>query len=345
MQIHLGLGILQWHPPEKLIRMVQLVEELGYEHFWHGNEKYYRDPWIGLAVAALNSKRLKLGTFIQDAYTLHPALTAVAIATLDELSGGRAMLLMGAGGGGGQALAYVRRKPAVAIREAIQVVRGMWAGERVQVEGQVVRFLGGRLGFAARKDIPIYVASRGNLVLSMAGEVADGVMVATYASPPGVQHALARIDRGLARSGRSRRDIALFSRIDTWIDPDPHVAREAVRKMVAGFLTTSFPDMGFVHAVGLELPQELQAVLAKKDREHSHEHAHLVPDEVVDAFTWTGTTEDVARRIAAVARQGIPNITVLLHPPPGKDEFGAIRRLAEEVKPMVEEMTRDGVAL
>ena len=344
MQIHLGLGILQWHPPEKLIRLVQLAESLGYEHFWHGNEKFYRDPWIGLAVAAMHSRRLTLGTFIQDPYTLHPALTAVAIATLDELSGGRAVLLMGAGGGGGQPLAYERRKPAIAIREAVQVIRGMWSGERVTVEGEIIRFLGGRLHFPARKDIPIYVASRGNLVLQTAGEVADGVMIATYATPQGVQHALERIDRGLARSGRTRREIKLFSRIDACIDADRQAARQAVRKMVAGLLTTSYPDMGFVRAVGLELSPELQGVLAKKNREYSHEKAYLVPDEVVDAFTWTGTPEDVARQIAAVARLGIPNITVLFHPPEGKDELEMIRLLATEVKPMVEEMTRGVVA-
>ena len=60
----------------------------------------------------MNTSRIKLGTFITDPYTTYAALTAVAIATLDELSKGRAVLLMGAGGGGGGALGYHRRKPA-----------------------------------------------------------------------------------------------------------------------------------------------------------------------------------------------------------------------------------------
>jgi 5,10-methylenetetrahydromethanopterin reductase len=342
LKIHLGLGALQWHTPDKLIRMVQTAEALGYENFWYGNEKFFRDPWQGLALAAMHSKRLALGTFIQDPYTLHPALTAVAIATLDEISGGRAVLLMGSGGGGGPIpLAYDRRKPAQALREAVQVIRGMWRGERVFLDGEIIRARGARLGFPARPDIPIYIASRGNVVLQTAGEIADGVMIATYATPRGVQHALSRVERGLARSGRTRADIKLFSRIDTWIDTDRATAREALRHMIAGFLTTSYPDMGFVHANGLELSRELQSVLAKKDREYSWEHAHLVPDEVVDAFAWTGTPDDVAQQIAAVARLGISNITVLLHPPRGKDEFAAIHALAEQVKPAVEELTKN----
>lgn len=341
MNVHLGLGALQWHTPEKLVRMVQLVEELGYDNFWYGNEKFYRDPWVGLTLAATHTQRIKLGTFIQDPYTLHPALTAVAIASLDELTHGRAVLLIGAGGGGGPVpLVYDRRKPATAIREAIQVIRGMWAGQRVYLDGEIIRCHGARLGFPARSDIPIYVTSRGNVVLQTAGEVGDGVMIATYATPPGVQHALSRVDRGLAKSGRARTDVKLFSRIDSWMDADRQRAREAVRKMVAGFLTTSYPDMGFVRAVGLELSTELQAVLARKDREYSHEKAHLVPDDVVDAFTWTGSADDFAHQIAAVVRLGVPNITVLFHPPQGQDEFDAIRTLAQDVKPMVEEMTR-----
>ena len=60
----------------------------------------------------------------------------------------------------------------------------MLRGERVQYDGEVVQFGGGRLNFPARADVPILVASRGNLVLQMAGRYADGVMIATYATPP-----------------------------------------------------------------------------------------------------------------------------------------------------------------
>jgi alkanesulfonate monooxygenase SsuD/methylene tetrahydromethanopterin reductase-like flavin-dependent oxidoreductase (luciferase family) len=69
-----------------------------------------------------------------------------------------------------------------------------------------------------------------------------------------------------------------------------------------------------------------------------------VPDEVVDAFTWTGSVEDVARQIAAVVELGIRDVTVLLHPPSGSDERDGIRALAAEVRPLVMEMTKKGVA-
>ncbi|MBI3979055.1 MAG: LLM class flavin-dependent oxidoreductase [Chloroflexi bacterium] len=339
MRIHLGLGVFQHDTPDALIRTVRRAEELGYESFWYANEKLYRDHWIGLTVAALNSRRLVIGTYVTDPYTQHPALMAAAAATLDELSGGRTILMIGAGGASGVPLALGRRQPALAIREAILVIRRLLAGERVTFEGETVRLLDGHLHLPARKNLPIYVASRGNLILELAGEVADGVMIATYATPRGVQHALSRIDRGLARSGRTWQDVRIISRVDVAIHPDRRVAREAVRTMIAGSLTTSYPDTGFVRAVGLELSPELQAMAARKDREHSQANAHLVPDEMVDAFTWTGTPEDVAGRVAEIVRLGISHVTVMFHPTDAVDEATAIRLMAEQITPMAEAMT------
>ena len=342
MPINLDLALLQMYPPDQLKRVVRLCEDLGYRSFRYGNEKYFRDPWIGLTLAAECSTRLRLSTFVQDPFTLHPALTAVAIATLDELSGGRAELVLGAGGGGGGALGYQRLKPARAIRETIEVVRGMLRGDRVHYEGEVVRFGGGRLNFPARPDIPIYVATRGNLVLQMAGRYADGVMIATYATPRGVQHALAQVDKGLARSGRTRADVAINSRVDAWVHRDPRVAQRALRPMIAGFLTTSYPDKNFVHVVGQEVSPELEDVLAKKDRDHSWANAHLVSDDLLREFCWAGTAEQVAEQMAAVVRLGIADVTVTLHPPHDAtpaDVEEVIRSFAEDVRPLAEKLS------
>ena len=78
-----------------------------------------------------------------------------------------------------------RVQPAKAIREAIVVIRKLWRGEVVDFDGEVVQCRNGRLSFPSRADIPIVVATRGDLVLRTAGEVADGVMIATYVEPEG----------------------------------------------------------------------------------------------------------------------------------------------------------------
>ena len=184
------------------------------------------------------------------------------------------------------------------------------------------------------------VATRGNLVLRMAGEYADGVMIATYATPIGVD---ARAGAGRQGAGPARAARAPTSALTRGSMPgshrDPRVAQAALRPMIAGFLTTSYPDKNFVHVVGQEVSPELEAVLAKKDRDHSWANAHLVSDELLAQFCWAGTPEQVAEQIAAVVRLGITDVTVVLHPPHDAapaDVEEVIRSFAEDVRPMVE---------
>ncbi len=337
-RIRLGLGIWQRHPPDELIAMFRLCEELGYDQIWYANEKFYRDPYIGLAIAAMNTQRVQLGTFIADPYTVHPALTAVAIATLDELSHGRAILLMGASGASAAPLGFGRDKPAVAIREAIEVIRRLLKGEHVTFKGRVVHLDGAKLDMPTRPDLPIYVASRGNLVLRMAGEVADGVMVASYATPNGLKHALALITDGARKARRSLQDLSMISRVDACIDSDDQKAREAVRPMVARLIGSSYPDHSFLDALGLEIPKEFEAIIAKRDHALTSASAHLVPNRILDSFAWAGTAEQVARKVADVVRVGFRNITYLPHPPPGQGPEKIIRSFAEEVIPLATQM-------
>jgi 5,10-methylenetetrahydromethanopterin reductase len=339
MTFRLGVGLLQEHPPARLIEMVRTIEGLGYDDLWYANEKFYRDPWVGLTLAALHSQRLRIGTFIADPYTQHPALIAVAIATLAELAPGRVALIMGAGGAGTQPLGFGRRKPAVAIREAVQIIRQLLRGDYVDFEGDVISFRGGRLSFESRYDIPIFVASRGNLTLKVGGEVADGVMIATYATLQGLQHGLHRVQLGAEAAGRGLHDVEILTRVDVCIHPDRRIALDAVRPMVARMMGSSYPDKSFVEQMGLEIPPELEEVLIKKDHRLTTQAAHLVPDRIVEAYTWAGSAEEVAQRVAEVVEMGITSITFLAHPADDTgDVMPTIRAFAEEVRPRVDAM-------
>jgi 5,10-methylenetetrahydromethanopterin reductase len=210
------------------------------------------------------------------------------------------------------------------------------AGGQVDFKGEVIKFRDGRLNFNPRSDIPIYVASRGDLVLSSGGEVADGVMIATYAEPEGIQHAISRVELGAKHSGRSIEDIKIISRVDACISEDRRLAMDAVKPMIGVFLWTSYPDRKFVHRVGLEVPEKLEEIIAKRDYNLMAPNAHLIPDSFVDKFCWAGTAEDVATKVARVADMGIRDITFLPHPPKGGDRLETIEAFAQRVRPMVE---------
>lgn len=344
MDIKLGLGIhwLESQSREDLVELVREAEAMGYDQLWISNEKFFRDMYVTATLVAENTERVKVGTFVADPYSHHPALTAMAVGTLDDVSHGRAILGMGAGGTGFPVMGIRRIKPARAIEEAVPVIRQLWEGKTVDFKGEVVKVKEGRLNITpARQDIPVIVATRGNLVLQTGGRVADGVMIATYAEPVGVEHALQMVKKGAADAGRVFEELTLISRVDACISQDRRAAYDAVKPMVGVFLWTSYPDRQFVHRVGLEVPDELEEIIAERDYNLMAPNAHLIPDEFVDKFCWAGTPEEVARQVAEVVRMGITNITFLPHPPAGGTIHETVQEFAQTVKPMVEGMMDD----
>lgn len=340
--IGFGIGLLQDLSPRELQQTVSDCERLGYDRLWYANEKFFRDPWIGLTLAARSSSTMRLGTFIADPYTMHPALIAVAAATLDEVADGRFALLLGAGGTGLARMGIPRRRPVQAIREAVEVIRPLLAGETVTYHGETLNLDRLKLSFPARRDIPIYVAARGDKALAMAGAVADGVMIATYATPRGVRHALERVGSGAERSGRTLDDLTLFSRVDGWIDPVGDRARDAIRPMIARLLAASHPDRTFVDAAGVCIPEKLERVIATRHREQAQAAAALVTDDLVDAFSWAGTAADVAARVGEIVKLGIREITFMPHAPDGETVGTGIAAFAKDVIPAVtDQFVRD----
>ena len=342
MDIKLGVG-LHWTGDlnlDDVKQLVQFIDHLDYNQVWVTNEKFFYDMNAMTSIVAQNTNKVQIGTFVADPYSTHPALLAMQINTLDKISNQRAVLGIGAGGTGFPAMGLKRVKPALAIKEAIQVIRRLLAGETVNFQGQVIQCTNARLNVPARADIPIVEATRGELVFKVGGEVGDGVMISTYAEPVGMNVALNEIKKGTDLSGRKLSDLNLIARVDACISENRRQAIDAVKPMIGISLWNSYPDRSFVHRVGLEVPDELEEVIKKRDYNLMKTHAHLIPDSFIDKFCWAGTAEDVAEKVAAVVDMGITNITFLPHPAPGASITDIIREFSTQVKPRVEALTK-----
>jgi len=92
-----GVLLLGELPAKELASLAHRIEEWGYDYLWFADERFFREVYSSLTLCALNTSRIKLGPCVTDPYSRHPALTAQAIGTLDEISGGRAVLGIGAG--------------------------------------------------------------------------------------------------------------------------------------------------------------------------------------------------------------------------------------------------------
>lgn len=319
--------------------LAELAEELGFDTLWHSNQRFYREMFVRMASSAVATSRIGLGGAIAEPFAVHPLLTAQSLATVDELSGGRTTLALGAGGSGFQMMGVKRHKSAKAIREAYTIMKGVLAGEEVTYEGEVISAHQARLQFQLEKPPTLWVATRGDLTLKTAGEYADAVVIATYATPNGVQEAAEIVRQGAARVGRPPEQVRLMSRVDTCVHADWRKAYDGTRIMIARFLWSSYPDRNFIRREGLEVPEDVEALIAKRDYSLVPAAAALVPDEFVRAFTWAGSPDMVAERVAAIHRQtGIEDFGFWALLAPGQTREESLRLIGEEVVPHVQRL-------
>lgn len=333
-----GIGLAGEHPPARLVELARLVERLGLAQVWVSDERFYRDVFVNMTLVACHTRQVRIGSMVTDPFVRHPALTAAAAASVDELSGGRAVLGMGAGISGFQEMGIERVRPARAIKEAVQLIQRLTRGEReVTFEGELIRFRGGHLGFVPLRQVKVYVAGRGPRVLEAGGEVADGVVIGSYASERGIVWGLEHAARGARRAGRRLEDLETVSWLYTSISPDGRQARESVRTGVAVAMWGSRDILG---EIGITLPA---AVLRFMEGHPYHfepallaELASLLPDELVEDFSVAGTAAEVAAKLARIGRLGIGQVALWLFPPGGDDLETVLRPLAAEVIPRVQ---------
>jgi 5,10-methylenetetrahydromethanopterin reductase len=309
----------------------------GFTNLWVFDERFHRDPWVTLGLLAASTERVTLGTCVTDPFIRHPALTGTAIATLFEASGGRAVLGFGAGVSGFRALGIERRAPATRLREAVELVRRLWASPtEFDFEGQSVTFEAARLSFGPIEAVPIMIAGRGPRILSLAGELADQVLVATFTDGPLLDHALARLEEGVERRPANLGALLRGAWIYVCVDDDREAARRAVREGIAVALWGSRP---ILDALGIELPRDLVELMDSRPYAHTPEvikrAAALVPEELIDVCSVAGTAAECTRQLERLASRGFEHFAIWPFPPEGGSVDSVVDRLIADVIPSV----------
>jgi 5,10-methylenetetrahydromethanopterin reductase len=339
MTLRTGLLMLPAYAPARLADLAGLAESTGFDDFWLADERFFREVYACLTLCALRTRRIRLGPCVTDPYSRHPALTAMAIATLDEISGRRALLGIGAGVSGFRELGIDASRSAVAIREAVAVIRALLGGKTVTVKGREVSLTDGRLDFTpARADLPVFVASQRAGGCRVAGRVADGAVMQGAVAAPLVRFLRETVHGAAREAGRDPAAVDLVARLNVCIHDDRRVARDTMRPTLVRSLSAQRPDFFTFATAGLTVPAGLRdKVLALP---YTHEAAPLralapeVPDAFVDACTLTGPPEVIAPEVVRLARSGITEVMVYPLAVDGRIET-TIERFQAEVMPRV----------
>ena len=299
----------------QLCKHAQRAEASGFDAVWLADERFYREAYSTLATIALATTRVAVGPCVTDPFTRHPALTAMAIATLDEISRGRAALGIGAGISGFAELGIRPAKRTRAMREAILLIRTLLRGERSDAVGDVIAFNNGRLSFKPlRTDIPIHIASNGPLGQRTAGAVADGAIMEACGSVIEARAFATEVRRGATSVGRDPSAVRLTARLNSCVAADGRRARDIVRPSVARYLGRGSLKLATAEVQRLTLPQEATAPMANAPyADGIRPYLPLLPlitDRHVDALTLSGTRSEVTARVIELHKAGIDAIIV-----------------------------------
>lgn len=185
-------------PAGDVVAVAVEAERLGYEYCLVADEGFHPDVYACLGAVARATDRITLGV-LTNGYTRHPAVTAAAAATVNELSQGRLVVVLLAGGSMVlNPMGIDRVRPYRVVADTLEALRRLWSGDEVSWQGRTCALDRARLGMG-RQDIPVWIASRGPRLLDLAGRQADGVVLTVK---PDLGAALSLVASASADAGR-----------------------------------------------------------------------------------------------------------------------------------------------
>jgi probable F420-dependent oxidoreductase len=323
-----GFTLKPDHSIPATLELTKVAEDAGFDYGWlFDSHVLWREPYPLLTLMAEHSTRLRLGTCVTNPGTREPSVTASALATLDELSGGR----MDLGIGRGDSARRVLGKAPITLahtEEAILVIKALVEGRSVSYEGTELQ-----LPWAGRWTLPIWVAGYGPMALAMTGRVADGAIL-QLADPDLIRWFAGQIREAAVAAGRDPAAIRIQAAAPLHVGPVDD-CRERTRW---------FPALVSNHVVDLvnrypreQLPESLTGYITDRTGYDYHHHAEVgssnagfVGDEVTDRFCVLGDASQVVDKLVELEAAGVNQFNVYLM---NGDELEQLRTIGRDVIP------------
>jgi probable F420-dependent oxidoreductase len=310
-----GVTVLPDPPYQRLIELLQLAEEHGFEYGWtYDSHVLWQESTPTLALAAAATERIKLGHMVTNPGTREPTVLASAYATLQDISDGR--MVMGIGRGD-SARRYINQKPVRVgpFEDALRMIKPFMNGERVvwndtEIELSWVR--------PELPPIEMHVAGYGPKVLAVAGRVGDGVII-QLADPDIIEWTMGTARKAAEEAGRDPAQLKCIVCAPSHISDDLAAAREQVRwfpAMVSNHVRDLIARYG---ADGSVVPKALTDYVPSETHydydEHSRvgaKHGAFVSDEICDRFCVLGTPEQAIEKLAELESIGVDQFNIYL---------------------------------
>jgi 5,10-methylenetetrahydromethanopterin reductase len=309
MADRVALYLQDAHSLQDAIKYVQYAESRGFEAVWQAESRLVRDAIVPMAAFAATTTRIKIGSGVINNWTRNAAVIAATYLTLDDLAPDRIICGIGAWWDPlAQKVGINRTKPLLAMRETVTTVRDLLARKRVTFHGEFVHLDDVELdvvhGRKEPRNVPIYIGATGPKMMALTGEIADGAVLNYLVSPQYNDGALAQLEEGAKLAGRSLDEIDRPQLVVCSVDSNRKKALDGARKLVTQYLGQQ-PHIMKASGVKQELLDEIAQVLTWPATEEQIEQAmRLVPDDVVQMITASGTGQEVKAKVREYVAAG-----------------------------------------
>jgi probable F420-dependent oxidoreductase len=305
-----GFTLKPEHSLERTVALTKQAEQAGFTYGWlFDSHVLWREPYPLLTLMAQATTRMRLGTCVTNPATREPSVTASALATLNEISGGRMDLGIGRGDSARRVLG---KAPTTMkdLEQAVHVIRALAEGRSIEFEGAMLE-----LPWSPGHPLPVWIAGYGPVALKLTGRIADGAML-QIGDPDLIRWFVSQVRASAEEAGRDPGSVAVMAAAPAHVG-DVADARDRTRW---------FPALVGNHVVDLvnkypreDLPPELTAYV--RDREgydylHHAEvgssNASFVTDEIVDRFCLVGSVDQHIARLRELADAGVDQFNLYL---------------------------------
>ncbi len=297
------------HDLREGMKLAQFAEQNGFEAVWQAESRLVRDAIVPMAAFAAVTERIKVGSGVINNWTRNIGLLASTFLTLDDLAPDR--IICGIGAWWDPLAANVgikRRKPLLAMRETIEVMRRLLAMENVTFEGEFHQVKGIELdvvhGRREPRNVPIMLGATGPKMMELTGEIADGAVL-NYCVPPEYNHtALARLTAGAEKAGRTLDDIDRPQLVVCSVDNDKSKALDGARWLLTQYIAQQ-PHITKASNTPQETVDQIQSILGwPATKEQIQEAMKLVPDDLVQRITASGRPDEVKAKVREYVANG-----------------------------------------
>lgn len=297
------------HPIREGMKLAQFAERHGFEAVWQAESRLVRDAIVPMAAFAAITERIKVGSGVINNWTRNIGLLAATFLTLDDLAPDRIICGIGAWWDPlAKNVGIERRKPLLAMRETIDVMRRLLAMENVTYHGEFHQVEGIELdvvhGRREPRNVPIMIGATGMKMMELTGEIGDGVVL-NYCVPPEYNDpALEHLRIGAERSGRDFEKIDRPQLVVCSVHQDKAAALDGARALLTQYLAQQ-PHIAKASGVSDDVVKQIQNILGwPATKEQIKEAMKFVPDELVQRITASGTPEEVKAKVREYVAHG-----------------------------------------